>query len=95
MDDKISEKYYYAQNFFLFAFSNNITVILLSTFTGFLFMTLFTNLSNSTNEMRNIFREEEEKLTKNKKYNVSDKRKKEIINMLNNSFFGVGKNEKN
>ena len=45
-------------------------------------MTLFTNLSNSTNEMRNIFREEEEKLTKNKKYNVSDKRKKEIINEI-------------
>ena len=82
LDDKISEKYHYAQNFFLFAFSNNITVILLSTFTGFLFMTLFTNLSNSTNEMRNIFREEEEKLTKNKKYNVSDKRKKEIINEI-------------
>ena len=41
-------------------------------------MTLFTNLSNSSNEIRNIFRNEEEKLIKNKKYIVSDKRKEEI-----------------
>ena len=79
LDDKISEKYQYAQNFFLFAFSNNITIIILSTLVGFLFMTLFTNLSNSSNDIRNLFREEEEKLMKNKKYNVSDKRKKEIL----------------
>ena len=78
LDDKISEKYHYAHNFFLFAFSNNITVILLSTLVGFLFMTLFTNLSNSSNEIRNIFRKEEEKLIKNKKYNISEKRKLEI-----------------
>ena len=82
LDDKISEKYKYAQNFFLFAFSNNITVILLSTLAGFLFMTLFINLSNSTNEMRNVFREEEIKLTKNKKYKVSEKRKKEIVSEI-------------
>ena len=82
LDDKISEKYNYAKNFFLFAFSNNITVILLSTLAGFLFMTLFTNLSNSTNEMRNVFREEEIKLIKNRKYKVSEKRKKEIVNQI-------------
>ena len=82
LDDKISEKYHYARSFFLFAFSNNITVILLSTLVGFFFMTLFTNLSNSTNEMRNVFREEEEKLIKDKKYNVSEKRKKEIVKKI-------------
>ena len=49
---------------------------------GFLFMTLFTNLSNSTNEMRNVFRKEEGKLVKNKKYVVSDNRKKEIRNEI-------------
>ena len=78
LDDKISQKYHYAKGLFLFAFSNNITVILLSTFVGFLFMTLFTNLSNSSNEIRNVFRAEEQKLIKNKKYIVTDKRKKEI-----------------
>ena len=45
-------------------------------------MTLFTNLSNSSNDIRNIFRNEEIKLIKNKKYNVSDKRKKEIQNEI-------------
>ena len=83
LDDKISEKYHYAKGLFLFAFSNNITVILLSTFIGFVFMTLFTNLSNSTNEIRNIFRNEEEKLLKNKKYIVNQKRQKEIHNEIN------------
>ena len=82
LDDKISEKYEYAQSLFLFAFSNNITVILLSTLVGFLFMTLFTNLGNSTNEIRNVFRKEEEKLIKNKKYIVTDKRKKEVLNEI-------------
>jgi hypothetical protein len=82
LDDKISEKYYYTKSLFLFAFSNNITVILLSTLVGFLFMTLFTNLSNSTNEIRDVFRNEEEKLMKNKKYTVTDKRKKEILNEI-------------
>ena len=79
LDDKISEKYYYTKSLFLFAFSNNITVILLSTLVGFFFMTLFTNLSNLTNEIRNVFRNEEKKLMKNKKYTVTDKRKKEVL----------------
>ena len=42
-------------------------------------MTLFINLSNSANNIREVFRTEEEKLKKNKKYKVSEKRKKEIF----------------
>ncbi len=79
LDDKISEKYKYAKNLFLFAFNNNLTIILLSTFIGFIFMTLFTNLGNSTNNIRDIFRKEEENIKKNKKYKVTEKRKKEIV----------------
>ena len=56
LDDKISEKYKYAKNLFLFTFNNNITIILLSTLIGFIFMTLFTNLSNSTNSIIDVFR---------------------------------------
>ena len=78
-DDKISEKYKYAQNLFLFTFNSNITIILLSTLIGFIFMTLFTNLSNSSNAIREVFLEEEEKIKKNKKYQVSDRRKEEIL----------------
>ena len=79
LDDKISKKYRYAQNLFLFAFNSNITIILLSTLIGFIFMTLFTNLSNSTNNIRDIFRNEEEKVLNDKKYKVTEKRKKEIL----------------
>ena len=82
LDDQISKKYKYVKGLFLFTFSNNITIILLSTLIGFLFMTLFTNLSNSTNSIRDIFRQEEEKLIKNKKYVVSEKRKKEILEKI-------------
>ena len=82
LDDKISKKYKYVKGLFLFTFSNNITIILLSTLIGFLFMTLFTNLSNSANSIRDIFREEEEKLIKNKKYAVNEKRKKEILEKI-------------
>jgi hypothetical protein len=83
LDDKISKKYRYAKNLFLFTFNNNLTIILLSTFLGFLLLTFFTNLSNSTNKIRDIFLNEEEKMKKNKKYNVSEKRKKEIFEEIN------------
>ena len=82
LDDKISKKYRYAKNLFLFTFSNNITIILLSTLIGFIFMTLFTNLSNSANKIRDVFAKEEAKLKKNKKYKVTEVRKKEIINEI-------------
>ena len=78
-EDNISEKYKYTKNIFLFTFSKNITIILLSTCIVFVFMTLFINLSNSANNIREVFRTEEEKLKKNKKYKVSEKRKKEIF----------------
>ena len=84
LDDKISEKYKYARNLFLFTFSSNLTIILLSTLIGFIFMTFFTNLSNSTNNIRDIFRQEEEKIKKDKKYVVTEKRKSEIIKEIEN-----------
>ena len=55
LDDKISKKYKYTKNLFLFTFNNNITIILLSTFIGFIFITFFTNLNNVTNTIREIF----------------------------------------
>jgi hypothetical protein len=83
-DDKISEKYRYAKSLFLFAFSNNITVILLSTLISFIFWVLFAKLNNATNSIRNIFRTEEEKMNNDKKYVVSDNRKKEIQKEIEN-----------
>ena len=84
LDDKISKRYKYTKNLFLFTFNNNITIILLSTFIGFVFLTLFTNLSNLTNKIRNVFRKEEEKIKKDKKYIVTNKSKKEVIKEIGN-----------
>ena len=42
-------------------------------------MTIFTNLNNSTNKLRDVFRKEEDKLLKNKNYKVTTIRKKEIL----------------
>ena len=82
-DDKISQKYKYTKNLFLFTFNSNITIILLSTLVGFVFMTLFTNLGNSINNIRDIFKNEEQKILKDKKYIVNEQRKKEIIDEIN------------
>ena len=79
LDDKISKKYRYIQNLFLFTFNNNITIILLSTFIGFVFIAIFTNLSNSTNKLKDIFHKEETKILKDKIYIVTEKRKKQIL----------------
>ena len=47
-------------------------------------MTLFTKLSNSTKAIRDVFKNEEEKLIKDKKYIITDKRKKEIQKEIEN-----------
>ena len=78
-NENISKKYRYAKNLFLFTFSDNITIILLSTFVGFILLGFLGKLSNTTNAIRDVFRKEEEKLKKNKKYIVTQKRKNEIF----------------
>ena len=78
-NENISKKYRYAKNIFLFAFSDNITVIFLSTVVGFALLTILAKFSNSINDIREIFRKEEEKLKKDKKYKVTEKRKSEIL----------------
>ena len=83
-NDNISKKYRYTKSLISFTFSNNITVILLSTLVGFVLLTSFTKLSNSTKEIRDVFKKEEEKLTKNKKYIVTEKRKEEIQKEVEN-----------
>ena len=78
-NDNISKKYRYAKNLFLFTFSENITVIILSTFVGFILLTLLAKLSNSTNAIREVFMREEEKIKKDKNYIVTKQRKNEIL----------------
>ena len=85
-NDNISRKYRNTKNIFIFTLSNNMTVILLSTLITFIFLTLFTNLSNTTKDLRDIFKNEENKIRKNKNYQVTqaqkDKIKKNVENVL-------------
>ena len=81
-NSNISNKYRFSKNIFLFTFNDNITIILLSYFVGFILLTFLAKLSNSTNAIREIFRKEEEKLKKDKKYIITQKRKNEIISEI-------------
>ena len=83
-NDNISRKYKNTRNIFIFTFSNNYTVVLLSTLVGFILLTLFTNLSNATRNIRDVFKHEEKNIIKNKNYKVTQKRKDEIIKDIEN-----------
>ena len=85
-NDNISKKYHNAKNLLLFTFNNNLTVILLSTFIGFVLLTHFIKLTNCTNAMREVFQNVEEKMKKDKKYKVTNERKIEIKNEIENIF---------
>ena len=78
-NDNISKKYRYAKNLFLFTFSENITVVFLSTLVGFVLLTFLAKLSNSTNAIREVFMKEEERIKAVKNYTITEKRKKEIL----------------
>ena len=78
-NENISKKYRSAKNMLFFAFSDNIVIITLSTVVGFILLTFLAKLSNSTSEIREVFKKEEEKMKKDKKYIVTNKRKIEIL----------------
>ena len=78
-DDKVSENHKSAKNIIAFAFTNNIIVILLSTLIGYIFLTFFNNLNNTTNEIRKIFRREEEKMKNDVNYKFTIEKRKEIL----------------
>ena len=83
-NDNISRKYRNTKNIFIFTLSNNMTVILLSTLVTFIFLTLFTNLSNTTKDLRDVFKNEENKIGKNNNYKVSQKQKDKIKKNVEN-----------
>ena len=81
-NENISKKYRSSKNLFIFTFSDNIVVIFLSTVVGFLLLTFLAKLCNSINSIRDIFKKEEQKLMKDKKYTINEKRKKEILSEI-------------
>ena len=76
--DNISKKYIKSKNLILFSLSDNIGIIFLSTIIGFILLSLFTKLSNTKGALRKIFRNEEDKLKKDKNYVITEERKKDI-----------------
>ncbi len=83
-NDNISKKFHYAKNIFLFTLNNNITIIIYSTLVSTFLLTFISKLSNSSNEIRNVFRIQEQKLKKNRKYKISDKDKIQIYFNIQN-----------
>ena len=86
LNDNISKKYHYAKNLFLFAFSNNITIIIYSTLISYVLITLMTKLSNTSNAIRKVFKKEEEKIKHKKGYKIKEETKKEIYSEILNIF---------
>jgi hypothetical protein len=83
-NDNISKKFHYAKNIFLFTLNNNITIIIYSTLVSTFLLTFISKLSNLSNEIRNVFRIQEQKLKKNRKYKISDKDKIQIYLNIQN-----------
>ena len=84
-NDNISRKYKNTKNIFIFTFSNNYTVILLSTLVGFILLTFFTNLSNTTKNIRDVFKKEEKKIRKNKNYKIDYSAKMRVFAKVENA----------
>jgi hypothetical protein len=78
-DDKITEFYYSNKSLILVPFTNNITVVIIVLLIGLFLKIVSLHLVNSSREIRNTFREEEDKIKKNPKHIVSIEKKKEII----------------
>ena len=77
-NDNISKKYHYAQNIFLFAFTNNITIIIYSTLLSYFLITLLSKLSNSSNSIRKVFENVENKIKFKKKFKINKTLKQKV-----------------
>ena len=82
-NQNISDKYHYhGENLFLFTLVNNILQSILSLVVGLILVNTFQYMIDSRENFEEIFRYEEKKLRKNKKYKVSKKRKLEILTKI-------------
>ena len=80
----ISKKYRYTKGLFIFTFTNNILIILLSAILGFIILSLIKKLSNSSYDIREIFIYEEAQLKKDKSYKINEDKKEEIKKQIEN-----------
>ena len=79
----ISNKYHYKGNdLFIFTIVNNISISLISSLLSGIIIFILKFLTNSRKDIENIFRKEEIKLKKEKKYSVKNKTKKDLLNNI-------------
>ena len=77
-NDNISKKYHYAKNIFLFAFTNNITIIIYSTLLSYFLITLLSKLSNSSSAIREVFDVVENNIKYKPKFKINERLKKDV-----------------
>jgi hypothetical protein len=79
-NESISDKYHYEGNsLFLFSLVNNIVQIIISSLVSMLLLNSFQHMIDSRSNFEDVFKEEENKLRKDKDYKVNKKRKINII----------------
>ena len=83
LNEKISDIYHYeGDSLYFFILVNNLTISIFSTVFSYLLVKLLNIMTNSKKHIEYYFKEEEQKMRKNKKYKVDYKRKKEIYNNI-------------
>ena len=80
LNENISDRYHYkGENLFFYSIINNLTISLSCAIFSFLLSNLLSFLTNSKDDIVFLFRKEEEKMRKNKKYKVSNSIKGKIL----------------
>ena len=79
-NDNISDKFYYNEKKeYLFTILNNFSISFISTFFSLTSIIVLQLLTNSKNEVEDLFRKEEKKMREDNKYIVNKKKRKEIL----------------
>ena len=84
LNDNISDRYHYnGSNLFWYSLLNNLTISITSTLVGFLLIKFLSFLSNSKDDIVDIFRKEEEKMRNDKDFKIDSTIKSNILKQLN------------
>ena len=83
LNDNISDKYHYdGESLYLYLLVNNIVITIFSTVFSYVIVESLNCLTNSKESIKEIFRNEEKMMRKNKKYKLDKEKKKNIENNI-------------
>ena len=84
LSENISDRYHYTGlHRTLFCLINNLIISFISTIVSIILLYFFQSLTQSSNKIENLFKEQEQLLKSNKKYKVNEKEKRRIEDDLN------------